>query len=276
MSGYQLIAFDMDGTLLNSRKEIEEETLKAIHKARMAGKTVILSTGRGPSELADYERQLDDVEFYNCISGALIYDTKKQEAVSSMAMDQNVVVKLMEISRQEDIMIQFLNEDSTVEYGCWTHMEDYHMGIYKSMFERVAVMKEDVREWFLVQPKDMEKINFYHRDPEARERTKARVLAAGLPVEMVYAEATSLEFSARGVSKGTGLRKLCEHLGISIEETIMVGDADNDIEGFKAAGLAIGMGNSKPSIAPYVDVYVADNDHGGCVEAINRYLLAES
>ena len=49
MSKYKLIAFDMDGTLLNSRKQISEHTLEAINCAFDAGKEVILSTGRKDS-----------------------------------------------------------------------------------------------------------------------------------------------------------------------------------------------------------------------------------
>lgn len=51
MSQYQLIAFDMDGTLLNSNKQISPETLNAIKRATDAGKTVILCTGRNLAEL---------------------------------------------------------------------------------------------------------------------------------------------------------------------------------------------------------------------------------
>ncbi len=274
MSTYKLIAFDMDGTLLNSRKEIDPETIKAIHEAKQAGKTIILSTGRGPSELTEYEEELVDVDYYCCISGALVYDTKKKVAVYSHPMKAEIVQQVFDIAEKEDIMIQFLNEESIVSKSDWEHMEDYGMGVYKQMFRRVCYMVDDVKDWFMNDPMDMEKMNLYHRSPKVRERTRKRMVEAGIPVEMVHAELGSLELTAKGVSKGKGLRKLCEHLGLSIEETIMVGDADNDIEGLKAAGLAIGMGNSKPSIAPYVDVYVADNDHGGCVEAIRKYLLA--
>ena len=51
MSKYKLIAFDMDGTLLNSEKRISEQTLEAVNHAFDAGKEVILSTGRCVAEL---------------------------------------------------------------------------------------------------------------------------------------------------------------------------------------------------------------------------------
>lgn len=51
---YKLVAFDMDGTLLNSEKKISNKTVEAINKAIEAGKTVILNTGRCPAELKEY------------------------------------------------------------------------------------------------------------------------------------------------------------------------------------------------------------------------------
>ena len=45
MNRYDLIAFDMDGTLLDSNHQITQDSLDAIDAAVNAGKTVILSTG---------------------------------------------------------------------------------------------------------------------------------------------------------------------------------------------------------------------------------------
>ena len=53
-----------------------------------------------------------------------------------------------------------------------------------------------------------------------------------------------------------------------------MGDADNDLAMLRAAGLGVAMGNAIPTAVEAADVQVADNDHGGCAEAVRRYLLA--
>ena len=58
MSNYELIALDMDGTLLNSQKKISKQTITAIKKATALNKYVVLSTGRGLAELKDYENEI--------------------------------------------------------------------------------------------------------------------------------------------------------------------------------------------------------------------------
>ena len=75
------------------------------------------------------------------------------------------------------------------------------------------------------------------------------------------------------MTKGTGLLALAAQLGIPAEETIAVGDADNDLPMLHAAGLAVAMGNANKNARAASDVTVADNDHGGCAEAIRRFLL---
>ena len=63
---YKLIAFDMDGTLLNSEKKISDKTVKAINKAIEAGKIVILNTGRCPAELREYREVLPRLLCQRC------------------------------------------------------------------------------------------------------------------------------------------------------------------------------------------------------------------
>lgn len=67
---YKLIAFDMDGTLLNFNKQISKETQEAVAH----NKIVILNTGRNLAELKEFYDILPGVRYLNCISGALVYD----------------------------------------------------------------------------------------------------------------------------------------------------------------------------------------------------------
>ena len=60
-----------------------------------------------------------------------------------------------------------------------------------------------------------------------------------------------------------------------LEQTIVVGDAGNEVEALKVAGLAVVMDNAIDEIKQYGDVIVSDCDHDGCKEAIEKYLLKE-
>ena len=114
MSQYQLIAFDMDGTLLNSNKQISPETLNAIKRATDAGKTVILCTGRNLAELNAFTEIIPGLRYLDCVSGACVYDLKEKKTLYSQALDPGIVKKLMEFGMEEGAMIQMCIRDS----GC--------------------------------------------------------------------------------------------------------------------------------------------------------------
>lgn len=272
---YKLIAFDMDGTLLDSNKKISKKIQEAIEKAVLKNKIVILNTGRNPAELEEYYQLLPGVRYINCISGALVYDLKEKKALYQKYFDEQVMKKLLEIALKEDDFIHILTEKSFVQKGKVERMKEYHMGVYQEMYERVTIQKENLVEFYLNKPFPIYKLNIYHKDSEARQRTYKRILNEKLDVEMAFAEETSLEITCKNINKGNGLKQLCQVLNLPLEKTIVVGDAYNDLEAFKVAGLAVVMENAVDEIKEYGDVIVNDCDHDGCFEAIEKYLLKE-
>lgn len=270
---YDLIAFDMDGTLLNSEKQITEKTLRAMDRAVKAGKIVILNTGRGPAELREYLPILPQVRYINGLSGGLVYDRENNHKIYEREFSPGTVKKILEIGRKEDAMIHFLTDRSLIQMDQWERMEHFGMGQYQGMFARVAERWEDLVGTYLENPFPIDKLNLYHATPEGRARTEKRLLDAGIELEMAEAETTSLELSPVGANKGSGLLALCKFLNVPVERTIAVGDADNDRQALGIAGLAVAMGNASDEIKALSDVIVADCDHDGCVEAIDKYLL---
>ena len=59
-------------------------------------------------------------------------------------------------------------------------------------------------------------------------------------------------------------------------QVIVAGDADNDIGAMKTAGLAVAMGNANERIKELAHVVVSDNDHDGCRELLEKYVLSEN
>lgn len=271
MSNYDLIAFDMDGTLLNSNKEISEDSKEAIIKATNAGKYVVLSTGRCLPELVRIMPEIPTVRYIIAASGALVYDFHEKKVISRNPIDEATVLEMLTILEGEDVMIHIHSDKSYTQKDKASHMADYNMGIYQVAFNKVATKVDDIKAAFLEEHFPAYKFNVYPREVSQREEFKAKF--SHLPLTFAYAEIASLECSKKGISKASGLRSLCDYLGIEVSRTIAVGDSDNDLAILKEAGLAIAMGNSTENALALADVVVNDNDHGGCVQAINNYLL---
>lgn len=273
---YQLIAFDMDGTLLTTDKKIALETTRAMQEAVQAGKQIVLSTGRTDAELADYRSALADVRYGILESGGLLYDFHERRILSSKPIAPEYVQKILELSEQEDVMIQVMAGGKVyIQTRDLDNMAHYQLAYFYPLFSTTALLIDDIRAWLREGTQNgtltVDKINLYHTDTEARKRTLAR--GKDLPLELVYSEITSIEFSPKGVSKGTALIELAGLLGVPVEQTIAVGDADNDLAMLRCCGLAVAMGNANENVKRTAAVVVADNDHDGCAEAIRRYLL---
>ena len=271
MNSYRLIAFDMDGTLLNSEKKISELTQSMIHQAAASGKEVILSTGRSIPELQDYLGLLPDIRYLICASGALVYDCREKKSIFAKRIPVPVVKEILQEGKAEDAMPYMLRTETIVQADQAAHMSRYQMEQYQELIDRITKKTEDIYAYYAANEVAMDKVNLYHRTAKSRDRSYERL--KDLELELAYAEETSLECSAKGVTKALGLQKVCEFLDIPMEQTIAVGDADNDIDILKAAGLSIAMGNANETVKSICDVVVGDCDHDGCAEAIRRYLL---
>ena len=192
--------------------------------------------------------------------------------MASVEMDPPLVRAILEIAAQEDAMMQLLSEKSYVEREKERDMARYHMGVYQEMYDRVTTRVDRLKTYYESEKVPVEKFNIYHMSAAARARTRRRIEAAGLSVTLADAEATALEISPQGVSKAFGLKRLCEGLGVDTSEVVVVGDADNDLSALEMAGLAVAMGNATAAVKRASDWVVADCDHDGCAEAIERVM----
>ena len=270
---YELIAFDMDGTLLDSAKRVLPSSERAMAEAADAGKTVAIATGRSPVMVELDQASLGAVRWAICCNGTVLYDLAEHRVASTADLPREAILAALEALGDEEAMIDvfqgsgFFCQTSHIE-----RMDRYHMGIYQHMYQKTAWQVDDIRATLLDPAASYQKFIFHLTSPEARERVIAK--AAGTPVELARSEVSSLEFSPRGVTKASGLLALAKLLGVDRSATIAVGDAENDVEMLRAAGLGVAMGNANEAARAAADVTVADNDHDGCAEAIRRFLLA--
>lgn len=272
---YDLIALDMDGTLLQSDKTISKRTLAAIGKAAARGKAVCLATGRPLSEILPYEKKLPAIRCCMLESGALLWDSEKKKILARRTLPEDCYDRILEASLLEDMMVQAMSRGQSIVTGDEiAHMQHWHMQVYEPLYREAAVRVPDARAWIRACRDGIEKINLYHISREASIRTSERL--QGLPMERIYAETSSLELSPKGVDKGSGLLDLCRVLGIPASRAIAVGDADNDLPMIRAAGLGIAMGNANDHVLKEAQVTVGTNDEDGCAQAIDRFLLGEN
>ena len=245
---YQLIAFDMDGTLLSSKKEVLASSREAIAQALRMGKVVAICTGRCPKMIELDHESIGDVRYAICCNGTILYDLAEHRVLSASSLEHDVLVRALDALGDEDAMIDAFSGSG---FFCQTShlesMERYNMAIYRELYRATGTLVEDIRAQLLDPAATYQKFIFHCTSPEARERVLSRV--GDLPVETARSEVSSLEFSPAGVNKGTGLLALAELLGIPHDATIAVGDADNDLSMFAAVENSVAVAGATTEAA---------------------------
>lgn len=273
---YQLIAFDMDGTLLDSKKDVLPSSVAAIDEALASGKDVAIASGRCPRMVLMYRDVIPHVRYAICSAGAAIVDLFEAKTLKTTEVPATALQKVMAASHGRDMLIETTCDgEFVVSRPEMERCERYNLGVYKSLYREQGTVLDTAAEAeaFTLDPAHrIQKLNLHYTCDEDRDVAVASL--AGEDVNIVYCEKHSIEITHASVTKGTGLLALADQLGISPEQTIAVGDADNDLPMLRAAGLAVAMGNANENARAASDVTVADNDHDGCAEAIRRFLLA--
>ena len=98
---YELIAFDMDGTLLDSHKEVLRSSVDAISEAVAAGKRVAIASGRCPRMVSMYRESIPGVRYAICCAGAIVFDLAANRVLSEVDIAPEVVARAIHTADEE-------------------------------------------------------------------------------------------------------------------------------------------------------------------------------
>lgn len=269
---YRLLAMDMDGTVLNSRKEITPRTDRAIRAALAAGKEVLFASGRCPSEMRRELARFPEMHYALCLSGAVIFDVAAGKTLCSVTISPELVEQILSVARQVDAMVSvYAGEHVYAEEPKRFRMPYFGCDCFSALYEDCALWVSGPEEAVAIAGDTVHKINFFCATAE--DCHKAGDMLRQLPLTFAQGIPNNIEISPMGVDKGTGLALLCEASGIPEEASIAVGDEGNDVAMLRAAGLGVAMGNASPAARAAADAFTADCDHDGVAEVIEKYLL---
>ncbi|MFE8702758.1 Cof-type HAD-IIB family hydrolase [Cytobacillus sp. FJAT-54145] len=241
----KLIALDMDGTLLNEKDEISPENRKAIKAAEEKGVSVVLSTGRSIATCKDHFQSLKLSSYLITVNGSEIWDSNGE------LVERNLV---------ETELIQWM----------WDLSQEHKTKFWATSCGNVwnNEMPDDItaHDWL--------KFGFEIEEDEIRELILNQLRNSG-KLEITNSSLTNIEANAIGINKAKGIQKVCNLLGISMEEVMACGDSLNDLAMIEQVGLGIAMGNAQPLVKEAADWVTGTNNESGVAQAIHKWVLNE-
>ncbi len=262
-----LIAIDLDGTLLNSEKNISERTKSVIAEARRQGHHVAIATGRPYRASVRYYNELAlDSPIVN-FNGAFVHhplDRSFGTYHSPMELNtaRSIVSSCTEIN-VKNIMAEVLDDvylhqhDELIMQNMIMNESSIYTGeIHKNLKDNPTSLLIHPHEQQLADLRSM--LKEHHA-----EMIEHRVWAAPLNI---------IEIVRAGLNKSVGLKRLAEHFNVPQERIIAFGDEDNDLEMIEYAGTGVAMGNAITELKNISNEITMTNEEDGVASFLEERL----
>lgn len=302
--GYDLIAIDLDGTLLCPSGRISPANAAAVRRAREAGVRVTICTGRGLVECRAFAQQIEQRDPVVVAGGAMLSCPTSLSTLHRFAMDRGLVGELVEcmLSHGHAALVLKDPDGTRPRNGDASelHGHDY-LVVSPNGWEGIDPV---TRWWFKELDVPVKVVARLDEDehPECTVRvgvcgTKRATRQVAADVRKSFTNRTTLhhfqavvpgthpehdddhililEAFGRDVNKWTAIRWLAERDGIDHARIAAIGNDINDVAMLSGAGLGVAMGNAIPEARDAAHRHTLPNDRDGVAHAIDKVLAGE-
>ena len=276
----KLVFFDIDGTIWDWKRVVPDSAREAVRRMRENGHMAFICSGRAKGNIR--APWLLDVGFDGMVAACGAYVELEGEILYNRLIEQEQVKKTVDVLNRcrmpfvlegpqkhwvsnwgfdrDDYVANLyeLLKDDAVTIGGYTE------GIEINKFSADILGQTDYREIRATLDDYFDFIE-HGLTPDLLLKEEHK----GKPMEILGV----IEAVPKGLSKGVGLKTVCEKLGISPEDTIAVGDSVNDLEMFETAGTAIAMGNATDAAKQAADWITTDIHEDGIMNAMRHFGL---
>lgn len=271
----QLVATDIDGTLLRSDGTISDRTRRAVAAVEQAGLPFVLVTGRPPRWLAPVRDQLGHRGVAICANGALVMDLHTEEVVRVDAFDPDVGRDVLRRIRDLGHAIGAGAITFGVEWeDGFAHEAAYPRGIRQSELVAHAVTGVEDDEAFFDRP--VIKVLVRGTDGPVDALVDAAVSATEGLATVTWSTTGLLEISALGVDKAAALARFAGEHGVEAADAMAFGDMPNDLAMLGWVGRGVAVANAHPLVLDAADETTAANDDDGVALVLERLLATPS
>ncbi|TKC16847.1 Cof-type HAD-IIB family hydrolase [Robertmurraya kyonggiensis] len=274
------IAIDMDGTLLTKEHVITEENKNAIKKAQEQGVEVVIATGRSYPEAIYILKEAGITCPMICVNGAEVR-TPNGEITDFSPLDKEVAKQIVQKLEDNDVYVEFFTSKGIftmdMEKGIsilknfveTTHSDADAEKVEAILQERVEFITEIESSDFIFADKDhhIYKLLTFSFDSDVLGKVRQELNEVdGIAISSSGKE--NLEINGIHAQKGLALEAFTAERGISLMETMAIGDNYNDISMFQRVGRAVAMGNADDAVKSQCHFVTATNEESGVGKAI--------
>lgn len=268
---YKLIAIDLDETLLTTEKTVSQRNKEVLQQADAMGVRIVIATGRGIAEVQDTLEAIGfedkENEYVISFNGGAITENKGTKYLYREGISFEFASELYKRGLTYDVSVQVYTLDDIFVYN-YTDAERAHL---EPEIQVTEIFDENID--FLKDTQIM-KVIYMNEDREYLEQIEEDFNDITMNSDVSYSSNRYIEFNHKGVNKGSSLKRLADLLGISMSETMVIGDNFNDWSMFKVAGFSVGVANLVEPLRDEVD-YISEKTHeeDGVAAIIEKFIF---
>ena len=273
----KLIAFDLDGTLLDEQKNISERTKNVLAEAVRRNIFIVPVTGRPYRAIPKVVMDIPGIRYVAAVSGASIMDVEADREIYSDLIPNDLACELLEgLDRAGFLPMAIFEGGGYVSRANFQRAVDMAADENgREYIRRHRMVVDDLAEIVRERGIGLEKftVNLPYDDKGdliGVEEALAFLEPYADRLHMVYGGKINLEVTGKNADKGHALDFLGQYLGIKKEEMIGFGDSGNDLDMKGHVGIFAAVANATPEIKAAADYVTASNEESGVAEAIVR------
>ncbi|WP_434433553.1 sugar-phosphatase [Lactiplantibacillus paraplantarum] len=266
----KLIAIDMDGTLLNEHSELNPATIQAVHDANAQGIKVVICTGRPLSGVTPFLKQLGltgEDNYVITFNGSMV-QTITGNIITGLTLSHNDYIDIETLSRKLNVHCHVESEDHI--YTANRNISPYTVG--ESALVNMPIRFRTPEEMRPDLP--IVKCMFIDHGPLLTAAIEQLPTAFAERFTIVRSEAYFLEFMNPAASKGNALKTLANHLHLTADEVMAIGDQGNDLSMLRYATNSVAMGNAIDEAKQIARYETKTNIDDGVAHAIETWALS--
>lgn len=269
---YKLIVLDVDGTMLNSNREVTKRTVQTLCRVQQMGIKVALASGRPTYGILPLARQIDlDVYEGYIISynGAQVMEAKDGQIIFERRIDPQMVPYIEKKARKMGLTMAYYDGNEVVSDDISNpHVADEAQmnGMSLRQDEMISVGMDDWPSEIMLVSDDEQALN-------SLEQHMQRHLAGVM--DTIHSNPYYLEIVGYQVGKSYAMSALVQKMGIQMSEVLAIGDGAADINMIQMAGTGVAMGNATEGVRRCADFTTLSNDEDGAAVAIERAIVRE-
>ena len=268
------VYIDIDGTLVNDKREISDNTLIAIRKCIDNNIKIILASGRSRLQTSEYQERIGGSPYTISSNGADIYDLEKNKEIYIENIPKSVLEVLFEFANKNEYKIT-LNYDFELSMNTMFYPDEQDRVKSKEYLKDVIEKRKVVQ--CVISNRDIEKIRVFKNFLEEEkiglkiENESKKLRDSSLPPSKHY----YCDLVSKNASKGEAVKKVCEYLNLKNNEIAAIGDGINDVTMFKLTPYSIAMGNAGNIVKENANYVTDSNNDDGVAKILNKILKNE-